>query len=161
MEDLCPCGTGASYADCCQPLISGARKAITAAELMRSRYTAYTKVETGYIRETTHPDHRKDFDEEGTRQWAENSRWEGLEILAAVAGGADDTEGKVEFIARYRDPDVRRTHHELADFRKLDGDWYFVDGVGVKPQPASSTKVGRNDPCTCGSGQKYKKCCGK
>ncbi|RLB94265.1 MAG: hypothetical protein DRH26_01740, partial [Deltaproteobacteria bacterium] len=22
-------------------------------------------------------------------------------------------------------------------------------------------KVGRNEPCTCGSGKKYKKCCGK
>jgi preprotein translocase subunit SecA len=25
----------------------------------------------------------------------------------------------------------------------------------------SGPKVGRNDPCTCGSGKKYKKCCGK
>ena len=24
-----------------------------------------------------------------------------------------------------------------------------------------STKVGRNDPCPCGSGKKYKQCCGK
>ncbi|HYW15524.1 MAG TPA: UPF0149 family protein [Allosphingosinicella sp.] len=28
------------------------------------------------------------------------------------------------------------------------------------PQPAVSTKVGRNEPCPCGSGKKYKKCCG-
>ncbi len=28
------------------------------------------------------------------------------------------------------------------------------------PQPAVSSKVGRNDPCPCGSGRKYKKCCG-
>ena len=28
------------------------------------------------------------------------------------------------------------------------------------PQPAHSEKVGRNDPCPCGSGKKYKKCCG-
>jgi len=27
----------------------------------------------------------------------------------------------------------------------------------VRDQP----KIGRNDPCTCGSGKKYKKCCGK
>ncbi|MFT9447432.1 SEC-C metal-binding domain-containing protein [Gluconobacter japonicus] len=26
--------------------------------------------------------------------------------------------------------------------------------------PAMSTKVGRNEPCPCGSGKKYKKCCG-
>ena len=28
------------------------------------------------------------------------------------------------------------------------------------PEPAHGTKVGRNDPCPCGSGKKYKKCCG-
>lgn len=30
----------------------------------------------------------------------------------------------------------------------------------LAPQPVKSTKVGRNDPCPCGSGKKYKKCCG-
>ncbi len=29
-----------------------------------------------------------------------------------------------------------------------------------EPQPAQAVKVGRNDPCPCGSGKKYKKCCG-
>lgn len=28
------------------------------------------------------------------------------------------------------------------------------------PLPARAQKIGRNDPCTCGSGKKYKKCCG-
>ena len=28
------------------------------------------------------------------------------------------------------------------------------------PKPIRSEKVGRNDPCPCGSGKKYKKCCG-
>ena len=28
------------------------------------------------------------------------------------------------------------------------------------PTPVTDTKVGRNDPCPCGSGKKYKKCCG-
>ena len=30
-----------------------------------------------------------------------------------------------------------------------------------KAEPKKSTKVGRNDPCPCGSGKKYKQCCGK
>ena len=30
-----------------------------------------------------------------------------------------------------------------------------------KQQPKKSTKIGRNDPCPCGSGKKYKQCCGK
>ena len=37
----------------------------------------------------------------------------------------------------------------------------FAGGKGsVVRKPAVSKKVGRNDPCPCGSGKKYKKCCG-
>ena len=31
----------------------------------------------------------------------------------------------------------------------------------IKKQPKKSDKIGRNDPCPCGSGKKYKQCCGK
>jgi preprotein translocase subunit SecA len=34
------------------------------------------------------------------------------------------------------------------------------DDEPKKPVARSSSKVGRNDPCPCGSGKKYKKCCG-
>ncbi len=68
----CPCGSGSTYENCCQPLINGARQAETAEQLMRSRYSAYVKVETDYILETTHPEHRQNFDPEGTRQWLKN-----------------------------------------------------------------------------------------
>ena len=34
----------------------------------------------------------------------------------------------------------------------------FGSGSGVKKQPVKVTKVGRNDPCPCGSGLKWKKC---
>jgi hypothetical protein len=30
----------------------------------------------------------------------------------------------------------------------------------TEPQPTRTPKIGRNDPCPCGSGKKYKKCCG-
>ena len=36
-----------------------------------------------------------------------------------------------------------------------------VGSVSSKPRDDSGKKVGRNDPCPCGSGKKYKKCCGK
>ena len=35
------------------------------------------------------------------------------------------------------------------------------DGKETKKIQAHSTKIGRNDPCPCGSGKKYKQCCGK
>ena len=37
-------------------------------------------------------------------------------------------------------------------------DWSFTQQPTIAP--ARSTKIGRNDPCPCGSGKKYKKCCG-
>ncbi|MFA5070096.1 MAG: preprotein translocase subunit SecA [Patescibacteria group bacterium] len=36
-----------------------------------------------------------------------------------------------------------------------------ADGIKDKPKNDSGKKIGRNDPCPCGSGKKYKKCCGK
>lgn len=157
--ETCPCGSGRSYEECCGAIIKGEKTADTAEELMRSRYTAYVKVETDHLYESTHPDHRKGYDHKGTRHWAESSRWEGLEILATKGGRPEDEEGEVEFIARYREKDLRKQYHELASFRKEKGIWYFTDGTAVPPRPIVSTKVGRNDPCPCGSGKKYKKCC--
>ncbi len=158
--ELCPCNSGVSYGECCEPLIRGTRQAPTAESLMRSRYSAYVKVEIDYLYETTHPAHRKGYDHEGTRQWAEKSKWDGLEIVSA-RGGEGDTLGEVEFVATYHDGDQVYAHHELGKFRKLDGRWFFVDGRMVGQKPLVSSKVGRNEPCPCGSGSKYKKCCGK
>jgi len=33
--------------------------------------------------------------------------------------------------------------------------------IALNPIPAKSLNVGRNQPCPCGSGKKYKKCCGR
>ena len=48
-ETGCPCG-GKAYATCCAPLLSGARQAASAEELMRSRFTAYTLADDAYLR---------------------------------------------------------------------------------------------------------------
>jgi preprotein translocase subunit SecA len=50
----------------------------------------------------------------------------------------------------------RKKEKELADLQMVGG-----DGSGaVKKQAVSEKKAGRNDPCPCGSGKKYKKCHG-
>lgn len=157
----CPCGSGNDYAACCEPIISGKHAAGTAEQLMRARYTAHVKVEVDFLFESTHPDHRQGYDHKATRTWAENSEWHGLEILGTVKGGPQDEEGEVEFVARFRDKDGVRSHHERGQFKRTDGRWLFTEGIMVKPQPLSASKVGRNDPCPCGSGSKHKKCCGK
>ncbi|MDX9788336.1 MAG: YchJ family protein [Desulfobacterales bacterium] len=160
--ETCPCGSNLAYADCCAPLIQGHQPAQSAEALMRSRYSAYVKTAIDYIHDTLHPSRRQKLNREEALEWSKKSDWQGLEILKTVAGGPDDETGTVEFIARYAEKGKNMIHHEIAEFSKLDGRWYFVDGS--MPKPAQSIrqgpKIGRNDPCICGSGKKYKKCCG-
>ncbi len=157
----CPCGSEQPYSECCQPLIQGERAAETAEQMMRSRYTAYTKVAMDYILETTHPDQREGFDPESSKAWAEESTWHSLEVQSVDKGGSDDETGEVTFLAHYTQDGKTYKHHERASFKKEDGRWYFFDGEPVMPKPyiREQPKVGRNDPCHCGSGKKYKKCC--
>ena len=159
----CPCGSGAAFARCCEPFLSGVALPETAEQTMRSRYTAYTRVETAYLMATLHPTNREEGDEESAKRWAEESEWLGLEILGTQAGGKDDSEGLVEFIASFRTKGGEaQTHHERSYFVKENGRWLFKEGH--TPQVTlrrASPKVGRNDPCSCWSGKKFKKCCEK
>ncbi len=160
--DKCPCGSSLAVNECCLPLIKGDRPADTAEQVMRARYSAYVLAEVGYLLSSLHPDHRSDFDEKSTRTWAEASEWHGLEIIKTEGGGPEDNVGRVEFVASYTENGIKKNHHEVATFTKKDGAWYFMNGeiVPVKPVVRSTPKTGRNDPCPCGSGKKFKKCCG-
>jgi SEC-C motif-containing protein len=158
----CPCGTGSDFETCCGPLISGKQPATTAEALMRSRYSAFAVNETGYLLQTLHPDHRSDYDPAATQQWADSSEWLKLEILDTADGGKDDQQGTVEFIATFQQKGVTHAHRELSRFSRHKDRWYYTDGKIVTGGTVRNdgAKVGRNDPCPCGSGKKYKKCCG-
>ena len=160
--DLCPCGSAVDYGSCCRPLIKGEQRARTAEQLMRSRYSAYVRKELEYILASLHPGHRSDYDEKSTRAWAESAQWHSFEILRTSAGGENDGEGQVEFVATYTENGIRKEHHELSTFKKEQGTWYFTDGKNLAPRQVvrAAPKTGRNDPCSCGSGRKFKKCCG-
>ena len=162
LMDRCPCGSGSAYQVCCKPILLGEREAATAEQLMRSRYSAYVMKEIDYLRRSLHPDHRSDFNEETTRAWAERSAWHKLDILGTAGGGMDDHEGTVDFIATFTDNGTKREHHERSSFRKESGIWYLVEGTVLPPKQVvrAEPKTGRNDPCPCGSGRKFKKCCG-
>jgi len=161
--DLCPCGSAVAYETCCRPLIKGEQPASTAEQLMRSRYSAYVKKEMEYVYSSLHPEHRSDYDEKSSRDWAESAEWHTFEIVSTKGGGPEDREGTVEFIAAYSEKGVRTEHHELSTFKKEGDTWYFVTGknMPVRQLKNAGPKIGRNDPCSCGSGKKYKKCCGK
>ncbi|MBK8980293.1 MAG: YchJ family protein [Planctomycetes bacterium] len=159
----CPCGSGRSHADCCEPYLTGAAWPETAEALMRARYSAFATGRVEFIRESHEPGSRDEVDDDATRQWSQSAEWQGIEVLATDGGGPDDDEGTVEFVAHYSVKGTAHPHHEVATFQRGDdGRWYFVDGVvaGAGTYRREQPKVGRNDPCPCGSGRKYKKCHG-
>ena len=150
----CECGSGMSTERCCVRYVEGDAAAPTAQALMRSRYFAFVHKNAAYLFESWHPSTRPtslDFERDTTR-------WQKLEILESVAGDVKDSRGIVEFKAYFIDGGRRHCLHERSSFIREAGRWYYVDGV--TPEPPLPPKVGRNQPCPCGSGKKFKRCCG-
>jgi len=161
MTDIspCPCQSGGDTAQCCGAILAGRQRAATAEALMRSRYCAYVAGDLAYLLRTWHPTTRPPAID------ADNDLiWCGLEIIRIDQGGEDDQTGLVEFKAFGRIHHQLLALHETSRFVKEDGQWYYVDGeliaVPLRAGP-SPEKVGCNHPCPCGSGKKFKKCCGR
>lgn len=157
----CPCGSGEEFSGCCGPIIEGT-PATTAEALMRARYSAFVirRIDT-FLLDTLAEEKRSEFNLREVELSARDAKGLGIDIVALIGGSPEDAEGSVEYIARFKIRDQTQIHHELATFRREDGRWVYVDGQ-VKPrgEPRQVIKVGRNDPCSCGSGLKFKKCCG-
>jgi SEC-C motif-containing protein len=120
----CPCGSGDTYAACCQRLHSGETNAATAAALMQSRFSAFAVGEVGYLLRTWHPStrpRRLDLDD--------NTTWTRLDIVETERGGLLDSTGAVEFRAHYRVAGQRGILHERSSFSREAGQWLYVDGV--------------------------------
>ena len=161
-EEACPCKSGRPYGECCGRILDGGAKAATAEELMRARYTAYATEHIPFLRDSAVKAVRDEFDEKASTAWSRAARWHSLEIIRTEKGGPDDTTGVVEFRATYTANGEFCNHHEVSTFVKEPDGWKFEDGelVGETPIVREEPRVGRNDPCPCGSGKKYKKCCG-
>ncbi len=157
-QNLCPCGSEKTFDDCCQPYLSGTALPPSAEALMRSRYTAYTRMDDNYLLATWHPNTRPTNPTPSDD--GDESAWTGLDILRTEAGQSGDNTGVVEFIAHCEINGVASQLHEISEFSHDGERWFYVDGSGQQPIRRETPKVGRNQPCPCGSGKKYKKCCG-
>lgn len=157
---LCPCGSGAAFDACCQPILADT-PALTAEALLRSRYSAFVTGNLAHIENTHAPEIRASFDRSHAQTMIDTVDWQGLEIIVVTDGGAGQNTGQVEFRTRFNKDGQDLVHHELASFRRDDGRWLYVAGkVNPRAEPRRVVQIGRNDPCPCGSGKKYKKCCG-
>jgi SEC-C motif-containing protein len=158
MNLYCHCNSGILFENCCEPFLIGTQLPSTAVQLMRSRYTAFTLANGTYLNETSIQ--QQDVTELST--WAKRNSWKKLEVLSFTDGKEDDTVGIVEFKALYIAPTNQTIeHHEKSSFIKKDQKWHYDKGeVQLNYLPITVQNIGRNDPCSCGSGKKFKKCCG-
>ncbi len=156
----CPCGSGANFADCCEPVISGKRESQTAEELMRARYAAFVTGALDFIVSSTHSRTRQEVDISFIREWSQTSTWRGLQIFETKP--LNDNKACVSFEAQYTQAGKDKTHREKGLFEREGGQWRFVTGDELKNPTVryETPRPGRNDRCPCGSGKKYKKCCG-
>lgn len=156
-HSACLCGTGLAYQDCCAPFHLGEKFPPTAVALMRSRYTAYALRDAAYLQATWAAEKRPahiDFSRE-------NSQWLRLEIIETKKGDLKDQKGIVVFKAYFLQAGEEQVMNEISRFIKSQGRWFYLDGV-IKSigKVGVQTNQGLNAPCACGSGKKFKRCCG-
>lgn len=163
----CPCGSSQDYSVCCEPIHDNHSLAKTPEQLMRSRYSAHVKGIVDYVVNTYHPSCNASQQRDEIAE-SINSDWCGLDVVGTESG-QDDNEGFVAFKAFFNQDGQQYCLEERSRFVREDGLWFYIDGTFPEEQkPAdvrlsqtiSQLKLGRNDPCICGSGKKFKKCCG-
>lgn len=151
MNQRCPCGSGQALPDCCARYHSGSLPS-TAEQLMRSRYSAYVLGLVDYLISSTLPIQQAQLDRAAISAWSSQSQWLGLEVQSHQMVAGQPAHAWVCFIAYWEDVDGKQSQQERSAFVQIDQHWYFLD-------PSVSLKASRNDPCPCGGGQKFKKCC--
>ena len=157
---LCPCGSQKNFALCCEPFLTSKACAPTAEALMRSRYCGFYSGHIDYLIATLHPSKREPDDSHNLKITCAKHDWLSLSIRDVEKGQPGDDRGTVEFIARYMVNQQLSQLHERSNFVRHDNRWYYLDGRLFEHNAQKTPKVGRNEPCWCGSSRKYKKCHG-
>jgi SEC-C motif-containing protein len=129
MNDLCPCGSKQDYTVCCGTIINGKREASNALELMKSRYTAYTKANVDYLMKSHHSSTRPVKERKSIKRWAESVKWMQLIILNTWDGTTSDKEGYVEFKALFFENGQINQIHEKSFFKREKQKWVYVSGA--------------------------------
>lgn len=125
----CPCGSHKSYSICCGPIHHDIQRAVTAEQLMRSRYTAYTLADGDYLMKSHYSKTRPIQDKAEIISWSKSVLWMRLVILNTTKGQANDTSGTVEFKAYFMHQGEVDGIHENSEFKKENGHWVYVDMI--------------------------------
>lgn len=151
---MCYCNNLAVFDECCNQVITGVKPAASAEQLMRSRYSAYCVKDAEYILNTYASSQRSMHTTADILQFANDVNFIKLDIIDAHS---DNEYNYVEFKAHYLVDDKHYQLHERSRFVLEDKKWKYLDGDLFE---SPEVKIGRNDPCPCNSGKKFKKCHG-
>ena len=122
----CPCGSGQPFIKCCKPFITGKRVPDTAEQLMRSRYTAYTRCNVDYIQTTQAETAAENFDAAETKNWMQAVKWQGLVVHSKNQGQAGDDVAQVEFTAKFKFNGKPCKIQENSCFKRINERWFYV-----------------------------------
>lgn len=122
----CPCGLSSAYQMCCQLAHRSLYNVKTAEQLMRSRYTAFTKADGDYLMKSHHSSTRPLSEKKSIVKWAKSVEWVRLEILNTELGQEEDSLGSVEFKAYFKDKRKEHFIHENSKFIKEKGVWVYL-----------------------------------
>ncbi len=125
----CPCGRLDSYDKCCSVIHNDHSKALTAEDLMRARYTAFTFSDGDFLLKSHHVSKRPTDSIQEIVTWAKSVKWEKLEIIETDKGLSCDFSGTVEFKAFFRKKGRLDFIHEKSLFIKEYGLWYYVESI--------------------------------
>ena len=139
---ICPCGSDKSFNSCCGLLILKKQLTPSPLALMKSRYSAFALGYDDYIAATMMGPALKLYKQQDAG--SAHIDWQKLEILQTVGN-------TVEFRAFYKTGDKLMFMQEKSMFKQWEGRWYYFKGQKTHP--------GRNEPCPCERGKKYKLCC--
>jgi len=125
----CPCGRNKVYEACCGLVHQDMINAITAEDLMRSRYVAFTKGDGDYLMQSHHSSTRPTSEKEEIEKWSKSVKWKGLEVVSSTKGLVSDDEGMVEFNAHFKERGVKRVIHENSKFIREYGCWMYLGKI--------------------------------
>jgi SEC-C motif-containing protein len=182
----CYCGSGQEFSSCCQPLLLGEQHAVTAEQLMRSRFSAYCTQAIDYIVQTYHASQRSATATVEITSFAQAAYFLDLQVHSCSAITPLPRQG-LDGLLPLRDAARPMTEPERAQDLPADSSAVatvsfsarfilqdklqqltelsrFVYCTGrwfyldgeLSPTPVQ--KISRNDACPCGSGKKYKVC---
>ena len=159
LNTRCPCNSGLPFAECCEPILADIRLAHTPGQVVQARFTAMAAGDMDFFRKSIVRRFRNRFREDDIRAVSRRLRFRAIRITREEIIGVLRRQAIVQSRVTCGKGSKLSTHAERTYLQRETGAWRVthVDLVTATPPPAGRS---RNAPCACGSGRKYKRCCG-